>query len=73
MSTSVSHEAIMSCAKQVSYRHGLPHPASTLAPLGEGLLDHNFFRQHLCVLYVSSSSVVVYCGIHLGGCVPAST
>ena len=48
-STSVSHEAVVSCAKQVSHRHGLPHPASTPATLGKGLQDHSFFRQHLCV------------------------
>jgi hypothetical protein len=47
-STSISHEAIVSCAKQVSHRHGLPRPTLTPAPLGEGLQDHSFFRQHLC-------------------------
>jgi hypothetical protein len=47
-STSISHGAIVSCAKQVSHHHGLPRPASTPAPLGGGLQDHSFFRQHLC-------------------------
>ena len=45
---SVSYEAVVSCAKQVSRHYGLPHPASTPAPLGEGLQDHSFFHQHLC-------------------------
>jgi hypothetical protein len=52
-STSVSHEAVVSCAKQVSRHHGLPRPTSTLAPLWEGLQDHSFFRQHLCVAICS--------------------
>jgi hypothetical protein len=49
MSTSVSHEAVVSCAKQVSHHHGLSRPASILALLEEGLQDHNYFCQHLCV------------------------